>query len=370
MTQAEYRAVDLFCGSGAVSAALVQSNFQVLAALDNDPVACRTYRLNHPNVPLIEEDIRLVDPRMHQALASLVDIHLLIVCAPCQPFSSQNKKRGATDLRANLLLQSIKFAKTLQPACIFFENVPGIASATNRKLMDTLRSGLDDAGYTLGEPRRIDAAQMGVPQRRIRCVMVATRNPEAAQLFNLAKFEVPRTTVRQAIGHLPPLGSGEKSDDDLHFARVHSDLVLRRLAHIPKDGGSRSSLPAELELNCHRGRTQSFSDVYGRMKWDDVSPTLTTGCADLTRGRFAHPEQDRAVTLREASLLQTFPPGYRFSGSASDISRQIGNAVPVAMVTNLLPAIIQILEHPTRHVPNQAIISQASGDAGSLWRLA
>lgn len=347
MTQGEYRAVDLFCGSGAVSAALVGGNFKVLAALDNDPVACRTYRLNHPDVRLVEEDIRSVDPTAHEAFASLKDIHILIVCAPCQPFSSQNKNRGADDLRADLLLQSIKFAKALKPACILFENVPGVAGATNSKVMNALRDGLADAGYTLGEPRRIDAAQLGVPQRRIRCVMIATRNPDAASLFGQAKFEVPRKTVRQAIGHLPSLENGEKSDDALHFARLHSDIVLRRLTHIPKDGGSRSSLPPELELECHKGRANSFSDVYGRMKWDDVSPTLTTGCADLTRGRFAHPEQNRAVTLREASLLQTFPPGYRFSGNASDISRQIGNAVPVAMVTNMLPAIIQILEHPS-----------------------
>lgn len=347
MTQAEYRAVDLFCGSGAVSAALSGGKFKILAALDNDAVACRTYRLNHPDVVLVEEDIRGVDPTVHEAFASLTDIDVLIVCAPCQPFSSQNKKRGASDVRADLLLESIKFAEALRPACILFENVPGVASQANRTVMDALRSGLAQAGYTLGEPRRIDAAELGVPQRRIRCVMMATRNPDAARLFENAKFDVPRRTVRQAIGHLPALESGDRSDDDLHFARVHSDIVLKRLAHIPKDGGSRSSLPTELELECHKGRAKSYSDVYGRMKWDDVSPTLTTGCADLTRGRFAHPEQNRAVSLREASLLQTFPPDYRFSGNASDISRQIGNAVPVAMVTNMLPTIVRIIEHPT-----------------------
>lgn len=347
MNQGEYRAVDLFCGSGAVSAALTGGNFKILAALDNDPVACRTYRLNHADVLLVEEDIRAVDPQVHEAFASLGDIDVLIVCAPCQPFSSQNKKRGAGDDRADLLLESIKFAEALRPSCILFENVPGVASHANKKVMDALRIGLAEAGYTLGEPRRLDAAQLGVPQRRIRCVMVATRASAAADLFEKAEFDVPRKTVRQAIGHLPALESGEKSDDKLHFARVHSDLVLRRLAHIPKDGGSRSSLPVELELDCHKGRATSYSDVYGRMKWDDVSPTLTTGCADLTRGRFAHPEQNRAVSLREASLLQTFPPDYRFSGNASDISRQIGNAVPMAMVTNMLPTIIRILEHPT-----------------------
>lgn len=343
MTRAKYRAVDLFCGSGAVSTALMAGNVEVAAALDNDPVACRTYRLNHPDVSLVEEDIRLIDPYVHEAFVGLADIAILVVCAPCQPFSSQNRKRGKHDARADLLLQSIKFARALQPECILFENVPGVAGAANRAVMEALREGMAEAGYTLGEPRRIDAAELGVPQRRVRCVMVATRDPAAASIFSSAKFAVARTTVRQAIGHLPALENGERSGDDLHFARAHSDIVLKRLAHIPKNGGSRSSLPVELELECHKARTKSYSDVYGRMRWDDVSPTLTTGCTDVTRGRYAHPEQDRAVSLREASLLQTFPPSYQFYGNASDIARQIGNAVPVTMVTNILPVIKKML---------------------------
>lgn len=315
----------------------------MIAALDNDPVACQTYRLNHPQVNLIEEDIRTVDPRVHEAFVGAKDIDILIVCAPCQPFSSQNRNRGESDLRADLLLESIKFAEALRPACIMFENVPGVAGNGNRKLLESLKVGLFHAGYTLSEPRRIDAAQLGVPQRRLRCVMVATKNSSGVAIFRDAVFSARPTTVRQVIGHLPALTSGERSEDELHFARTHSEIVLKRLAHIPKNGGSRSALPPELELDCHRGKPKSFSDVYGRMNWDDVAPTLTTGCADLTKGRFAHPEQDRAVSLREASLLQTFPVGYRFSGNASEIARQIGNAVPVAMVTSMLPTILQII---------------------------
>lgn len=334
------RAVDLFSGSGAVTAALTRNDYEVVVAIDNDPVACRTYAANHKDVLLLREDIVEVDPTTHEAFTAIGHIDLLVVCAPCQPFSSQNRRRGEHDHRASLLLEAVKFARALQPRCILFENVPGHASPANLAILERLREELLEAGYTLSEPRRIDAGDLGVPQRRIRCVMVAA--PDAATAANFATWVLPnaRTTVRDAIGDLRPLENGARDlCDPLHYARVHRDVVLRRLECIPADGGSRSSLPAELELVCHRGRPTSFSDVYGRMVWDGVSPTLTTGCTDLTRGRFAHPAQDRAITLREAALLQTFPPDYRFEGTKSQIARQIGNAVPVGMVEALLPVI-------------------------------
>lgn len=338
------RAVDLFCGSGAVSEALSRNGFSVLAAVDNDPVACRTYRSNHPDVVLVENDISKIDPDTHSAFAKIADIELLVVCAPCQPFSSQNRKRGVHDDRAALLLQSIKFARSLKPACILFENVPGLASPGNLAMFEALRDGLRDVGYILSEPRRIDASALGVPQRRVRCVMVATPDEGGAQAFHKAELTVSRVTVGETIAGLRELRSGEADPDDaLHSARSHNDLVLRRLAHIPKDGGSRSALPSALELKCHLGRSTSFSDVYGRMAWNDVAPTLTTGCTDLTRGRFVHPFQDRAITLREAALLQTFPKHYRFEGNKTQIARQIGNAVPVKMVEALVPTLKAII---------------------------
>jgi DNA (cytosine-5)-methyltransferase 1 len=148
-----------------------------------------------------------------------------------------------------------------------------------------------------------------------------------------------RTTVKHAIGHLPPLKTGEKHGTDaLHAARRHQEIALRRLAAVPKNGGSRSALPADLGLACHAAvGSNKFSDVYGRMSWNDVAPTLTTGCTDITRGRFAHPRDDRAITAREAALLQTFPEGYQFLGNLSEVQVQIGNAVPVKLVEALTP---------------------------------
>lgn len=338
-SDAEQIAVDLFSGSGAVTAALRRSRFRVVAAVDNDPIACKTYRLNHPDVKLFEKDITKLDPveiRRLRPAAFRPDV--MVVCAPCQPFSSQNRKRGS-DPRSLLILQCVRFAKELWPRCIVIENVPGIASPSHRRILDRLRRALSKIGYILGDPRQVDAADLGVPQRRVRCVIVASRSESALKIFADANLKLKPTTVRETIGYLPRLESGQSSAVDLlHCARLHRPIALSRLAAIPHDGGSRSSLPDDLVLKCHQDKdTNAFPDVYGRMWWDKVAPTLTTGCDDITRGRFAHPDQDRAITLREAALLQTFPEQYHFFGNRRQIARQIGNAVPVRMFESLAP---------------------------------
>jgi DNA (cytosine-5)-methyltransferase 1 len=169
--------------------------------------------------------------------------------------------------------------------------------------------------------------------------MVAARSHSAVNVFKATDITTEHKTVFAAISDLPKLKSGEASESDsLHRARTHLPIALERLQHVPCDGGSRKSLPPHLELECHKGKSKSFSDVYGRMAWESVAPTLTTGCTDLTRGRFAHPEQDRAITMREAARLQSFPDSYVFKGNAGQISRQIGNAVPPQMITSIAAA--------------------------------
>lgn len=329
-----YTAIDLFSGSGAVSEGLKQQGFRVLAAVDTDPVCCQTYRANHGEVRLFEGDIRMLDTAVVRAELSLTgNIDVLIVCAPCQPFSTQNRKRGVDDPRADLVLQAVKFAAEFSPSLIFFENVPGIAA---NGPIEQLRIGLAKLGYILGSPRVIDAAECGVAQRRERCVMVAAKDQlRIDRFYSSIEKQSPRT-VSEVISHLLALKSGERDPlDSLHFARTHHPITLERLKFIPKDGGSRSSLPSHLQLACHKGRDGDFPDVYGRMKWNSVAPTLTTGCTDLTKGRYVHPRDDRAITLREAALLQSFPIHYKFCGNSSQIARQIGNAVPVDMISSL-----------------------------------
>jgi len=339
-------AVDLFSGCGAVTEALKRRHFRVVAAVDNDPIACRTYRKNHPSVHLYEQDIRSVSPaRIRVELLHDQDLDLLIVCAPCQPFSSQGLKDGA-DKRARLIFSAIRFARVLRPKIILFENVPGLATARFASVLSELRRRLEKIDYTIGNPEMADAADYGVPQRRQRCILIASRAGVPPGLPAPPTPTGKRKVVRGAIADLPRLKAGESDPNDpLHFSRRHLEITLRRLSHIPKDGGSRCSLPKNLVLTCHREHS-GHPDVYGRMWWNRVSPTLTTGCTDVTRGRFAHPEDDRAITLREAARLQTFPDSYWFEGNHSEISTQIGNAVPVRLIEEIVPCLRASLRRP------------------------
>jgi len=332
-------AVDLFCGSGGVTQGLRAGGWRVVVACDNDPVASSTYRINHETTRFVEGDIQSGDT-VDAIVRSIGDkkIHLVVICAPCQPFSSQNRHRG-NDKREQLIIRALAVVAQIKPALVFFENVPGLASPAYRNIVTEVHLELKELGYFVSEPIVRDAADFGVPQRRRRCIMLAAKSPAALVAFADADVSCDPKTVYSAIADLPKLQSGQASEEDiLHRARMHQPIAIERLRYIPHDGGSRSSLPAHLELNCHKGKATSFSDVYGRMAWQRVAPTLTTGCTDLTRGRFAHPEQDRAITMREAARLQTFPDRYHFMGQPGQISRQIGNAVPPAMIQAFLPA--------------------------------
>ena len=315
------------------------ARWRVLAACDNDPAVANTYKANHPKTKFVSGDIS--DDATIDELAMKVGgehVDLMIICAPCQPFSSQNRVR-AEDGRKQLIMRALAAVERLEPTAIFFENVPGLASAAYRPILDAVKARLCQLGYALSEPIVRDAADYGVPQRRRRCIMFAAKSQAAVDAFVSRDVRVPPRTVKQAIGNLPPLLSGEADADDLlHRARVHQPIAIERLMNIPGDGGSRSSLPLRLELKCHVGRKTSFSDVYGRMAWSGPAPTLTTGCTDITKGRFAHPTQHRAITLREAARLQSFPDKYIFRGNASEIAAQIGNAVPPDMVRAFSPA--------------------------------
>ena len=326
-------ALDLFCGSGAVTLGLQQAGFNVVGAVDFDEGACQTYRANHPSVRLIQQDIRTVNPDVFSDLLSR-NLDLLVVCAPCQPFSSQNRRKSSDDRRKNLVAESQKFISRYSPSLVFLENVPGIKSS---EIFGNFRKWLEKKGYKVGEPMRVDAADMGVPQRRTRMILVAAKGIPLEEATRIMPLK--RKSVYDAIGDLPepPIGKASVNTSDvLHYARKHSPLNIERLRHIPANGGSRESLPQDLQLSCHKNARKShFSDTYGRMKWEDVAPTLTTGCTDITKGRYAHPTQHRAITLREAARLQSFPDNYIFQGNAGQIATQIGNAVPPAMMRNI-----------------------------------
>ncbi len=333
--------IDLFSGCGGVTAGFKAAGFNVLAAIEFDRITAQTYRLNHPEVILYEEDIRSVSPAtiMKDCTLESGQLTVLGVCAPCQPFSRQNRFRKS-DERASLILEAVRFVESLRPQFLFVENVPGLGQ--NPNILDKFVGNLKELGYKTSVPTIVDAVNYGVPQFRKRFILLGTvldrelripkpthASPEEATRLGKEQW----LTVKDAFVGLQDLNSGEVSETDpLHKARKHTLLSLERLRHIPHNGGSRDSLPIELRLVCHRnGRNVGYHDVYGRMDFDRPSPTLTTGCTNFTKGRFAHPTSDRAITPREAARLQTFPDSYRFYGSYEQISAQIGNAVPVKL---------------------------------------
>lgn len=336
-------AIDLFCGSGAVTWGLKQAGFRVVAALDVDKTVCTTYRMNHPEVKLYETDITVTDTMdIERGCSKHIDV--LAICAPCQPFSSQNRKRVFPDDRASLILHTLPFIESLSPTLVFVENVPRFGK---EQTLRSFCSNLEALGYSIGPLTVVDAASFGVPQRRQRAMLIAADESRSCLRKAYEFVALPNRTVADAIRDLPKpcIGQIHEMPDPLHYARRHQARTLERLRHVPKDGGSRKSLPQRLQLKCHMNiKSGSFSDTYGRMKWDEVAPTLTTGCTDVTRGRYAHPEQHRAITLREAARLQSFPDEYQFFGNSSQIASQIGNAVPPLMMQAIAKAMVNAVE--------------------------
>lgn len=317
-------AVDLFSGCGGMTVGLKRAGFHVLGAVEIDALSVETYQANHPEVTQWTGDIRELDARVVRRILGLRrgQLHLLAGCPPCQGFSSLRTLNGSKtvdDPRNRLIHDFLRFATEFLPKTLLLENVPGLQHSP---LFDEFQARLGELGYH-HDFRVLDAADYGVPQRRSRLLLLAGRG----RAIQFAPPTHRRHTVRGAIGQLPEAG---KSGDPLHdFPERRSSRILDLIAKIPKNGGSRTDLEQDDQLPCHQ-RTDGFKDIYGRMAWRDVAPTLTTGCCNPSKGRFLHPEQNRAITLREAALLQTFPKHYKFSlrKGKSGVAAMIGNALP------------------------------------------
>ncbi|EJB8392765.1 DNA cytosine methyltransferase [Pseudomonas aeruginosa] len=322
--QNQLTAIDLFCGCGGLTTGLIEAGFSVLASIEVDPKAAATYRENYPKINLIEDDIRNVNIKklLEKIQINPGDLDLLAGCPPCQGFSrirKLNKNRPAMDERNSLIEEFTRFALELKPKRIMLENVPGLASHYR---FNNFVSKLKKHGYFVNF-KIVDVAEYGVPQRRKRLILTASIDHE----ITLRPPHDRRVTVRDAISHLPLPGN---SGDELHdIPENRSEKVMEIIKNIPKNGGSRSQLPDELVLECHK-QTKGFYDVYGRMSWDDVAPTITSGCHNPSKGRFLHPIENRTITLREASILQGFPENYKFitSHGKESIALMIGNALP------------------------------------------
>lgn len=333
------RAIDLFCGCGGLTTGLKMAGFRVVGAVDVDPFALATFRANHRGVRLWERDIRSVST--HEVMTELNiepgKLDLLAGCPPCQGFSSirtRNRGPSVDDERNDLLYEFQRFVEELRPRAVMIENVPSLAKDER---FEKFCQKLIELGYK-GDFKILNAADFGVPQRRNRLIYLAGHGVS----IPFAEKSRKQLTVRMAIEHLPPPGaSGDPAHDILE---QRSPRIMRLIRSIPKNGGSRSSLPPSLQLDCHKN-FEGFRDVYGRMTWDDVAPTITGGCLSPSKGRFLHPDQDRAITAREAALLQGFPKGYKFpiTNNKTALAGMIGNALPPPFVAAHAKSVRRIL---------------------------
>lgn len=374
-----FTTIDLFAGAGGVSEAL-KKNFKIVAAVEYDPIISSSYALNHGKKHLLVRDITKITKKYWLDLKRKElgnnSLDLLVATPPCQGFSRHSRKKSNNNLdaRNELVLEVIKVTDIFKPKYIFFENVDNIV---NFKIFHTFLDSLNNLNLKGKKvnPRRpsyhikcevTDAIDYGVPQRRKRLIMIAKRIDRYPQsdakidtttiksIFNSTHNVWPDKIAAPTLGeyfrnfNLSKIQAGEQDHSDkLHRCRNLSELNLKRIRHTPKNGGSRSDWPEyeHLGLECHKKKNVSFGDVYGRMNFDNYAPTITCGCLSYTKGRFGHPVEDRAISLREAALIQTFPLWYKFTGridgdayegSTENIATQIGNAVPVKLAETFI----------------------------------
>jgi DNA (cytosine-5)-methyltransferase 1 len=335
--RAKWRAIDLFSGCGGLSAGLKRAGFKIVSAVEIDKLAASTYSKNHPEVHLIPRDIK--DVKSSELMPKKGGkIDLVAGCPPCQGFSRvrrQNRSQAADDPRNNLLAQFQRVVEELEPAAVFMENVPGIE---NDPRFDAFIDRLEAIGYEVNWDI-LELSEFGVPQRRSRVVVLAGKG------FTIPMPRPRRCgrTVRTVIGDLP---KPAKSRNPLHNQITqHDERAMERIRAVPKNGGSRRAWPDHLRLKCH-GDCDGFQDVYGRMAWDEVAPTITGGCINASRGRFIHPVQNRAITLFEAALLQTFRHRYYFNleHGRYAAAEMIGNALPPHFADRVGRCIARALE--------------------------
>ena len=344
-SQLNAQAFDMFCSIGGLTYGLQEAGIKVNAGLDVDGSCRYAYETNCQQATFLEADIKDVSysdisEHFHDA-----EYRILVGCAPCQPFSSLTSKIKSheSDSRWTLIKEFLRIILEGRPEIVSMENVPQLM---DEPLYDEFKQALTDAKYKVSDDT-LSCAQFGVPQRRRRLVMLASLLDEIEMP---APEAIQPRTVRQAIERLVPLEHGQSSETDpLHVCARLEPINLKRI-QASKPGGSWRDWPPALLPDCYRKDSgRSYGSVYGRMQWDTLAPTLTTQFYRYGTGRFGHPEQDRALSLREGALLQTFPEHYQFllpggKASFSRIGRHIGNAVPPALASAIGKAITCHLE--------------------------
>lgn len=333
--------IDLFCGAGGLAFGLKTAGLDVAAGVDLDP-ACKHPLEANTGAKFECKDILEIEPSHLEHWFGDAEVRILAGCAPCQPFSTYSQSRKSVDDRWVLLREFKRLAVAVLPEIVTMENVPGLAS---QPVWAEFVAALQDNDYHTCW-REVDCWRFGIPQSRRRLVLLASKLGP----IDLLNEESESATVWSAIAGLPPIAAGEQSQDDpLHVASSLSPVNLQRI-RASRPGGTWRDWPEELRAKCHRKQTgKTYPSVYGRMEWGKPSPTITTQCYGFGNGRFGHPEQDRAISLREAAVLQSFPLDYSFVEEGAEVSFSsvgtlIGNAVPPKLGEAIGRSILEHLE--------------------------
>jgi DNA (cytosine-5)-methyltransferase 1 len=328
----QYSCIDAFSGAGGLCLGLEEAGYNVLLSFDIDKKCIETINLNKKyfNHLAIQEDINnmLDGVLLEKVNMKRGELFLLAGGPPCQGFSIQRIGDDSDD-RNELVLKYGQLIDEVYPYFFVMENVAGLTGKRGKETLESLEKLVGEIGYNL-HISLLDAQDFGIPQRRKRLFLVGERK----DVGNKYTFPTPsyvRKTVRDTIEYLPepPENGKDHPNFPLHRRDKLSELNKKRLEAL-EPGQGRDFLPQELLADCHKidSSVIGHRNVYGRMDWDDVAPTITARFDSFTRGKFGHPDQTRSISLREGALLQTFPKNFMFSGNKVDIARQIGNAVP------------------------------------------
>ena len=315
------KAIDVYAGGGGLTVGLKRAGFEVVAAIEIEEHAYTTYRANHPEVHILKQDVTTVSGKDLLELIGEKRIDLLAGCPPCQGFTSLTAKYRRDDPRNMLIFEMARLAREIRPRAIMMENVAGLAKKGD-SLYRKLKRQLRNLGYRLTEDI-LEVADYGVPQFRRRLVLFGglgfeIRLPKPTHSRDGKNALARWRTVKDTIGHMvEPVTlqdakrRGEVQQSDWHIVRTLSPENVKRIK-LAKAGKTWTNIPETLRPNCHQGGYKGFTNVYGRMEWEQPSPTITGGCTTFSKGRFGHPAQDRTISVREAALLHTFPESYRF----------------------------------------------------------
>jgi DNA (cytosine-5)-methyltransferase 1 len=344
--KSNYKAVDFFCGGGGMTCGLRQAGIDVVAGIDFDKDAKETYELNNPGSKFILSDIKnLRSNHLEKNLGIQKDDDRLIFvgCSPCQFYSTINTDRSKSEKTKDLLRNFARFVDYYNPGYVIVENVPGLKT-NERSILPEFLKFLEEKDYTICQ-KVVNLSYYGVPQTRKRFTLIASR------VKNDLSLPVPETNqskLKDFIGEsngFCKIQAGHRDYSEFnHTTAGLASISIERLKMTPHDGGNRISWKdnESLQLKCFVGKDKSFKDTYGRMFWEKPASTITTKFYSISNGRFAHPEEDRAISLREGATLQTFPQEYVFkTNSIAATAKLIGNAVPPEYARRLGEAIVE-----------------------------